>query len=216
MQDINQEVTDVEFKEIPVEKKEEAQATFNPVSYLTNALNTAGLTEAAAAWVMNIDPRAETAEDEKERIFFANRALRLFLAEQPDRDNITPRMLLADGIDGVKWAALMEQGVIPWLKNEFDKKGKRVKPEANDDGNNPISARSDGDIDDYNQKVASGEIVPADEASIAVPGSEAMADDALDLAAAESPCNVTKEMVGLPSDQAPIIPADPAPGTVEY
>jgi hypothetical protein len=127
MQD-NQTVTDVAFTETP--REEAATPFFNPVTFLTQAFENAGLFHAAAVWAEDIDPRAETAEGEKDRIFFANRALRLFLAEVPDRENITPRMLLADGIDGVKWVALMEQGVIPWLQNQFDKKGKRVAPEA--------------------------------------------------------------------------------------
>ena len=118
-------VTDVAFVEI---KKDEKPA-FNPAVFLTEALAGAGLKEAALGWSVGIDPRVETAENEKDRIFFANRALRLFLAEIEDRENITPRMLLADGIDSVKWCALMEQGVIPWLLNQFDKKGKRIADE---------------------------------------------------------------------------------------
>ena len=120
------EITDVEFTEI---KKEPAAASFNPAVFLTEALISNGLIDAAKSWSIGIDPRAETAESEKDRIFFANRALRLFLAEIEGRDNITPRMLLADGIDSIKWMALIEQGVIPWLLNQFDSKGKRVVPE---------------------------------------------------------------------------------------
>lgn len=123
-------ITDVAFTEI---KREEGATFFNPVVFLTDVLTSNGLSEAAAIWVQGIDPRAQTAESEKDRIFFANRALRLFLAEVEDRENITPRMLLADGIDSVKWCALMEQGVIPWLLNQFDKKGKRVAPEVEAD-----------------------------------------------------------------------------------
>ena len=129
-------VTDVAFVEI---KKDEKPA-FNPAVFLTEALIAANLEDAAIKWSVGIDPRVETAESEKDRIFFANRALRLFLAEIEDRENITPRMLLADGIDSVKWCALMEQGVIPWLLNQFDKKGKRIADEeqtnaANSSGN---------------------------------------------------------------------------------
>ena len=134
-------ITDVAFVEI---KKEEQKPFFNPVEFLTNALHQAGFTD-ADLWHKDIDPRAETAEDEKERIFFANRALRLFLAEVGgDRDNITPRMLLADGIDGIKWIALMEQGVIPWLLNQFDKKGKRVTPEVEAD---PVGCTEPGSVE---------------------------------------------------------------------
>lgn len=123
----NKEITDVEFTEVT---KEEAAPIFNPVVFLTEALTAKGLTEAAAKWVQDIDPRAQSAESEKDRIFFANRALRLYLAEIEGRDNVTPRMLLADGIDSVKWIALMEQGIIPWLLGQFDKKGKRVTSEG--------------------------------------------------------------------------------------
>ena len=123
----NQTVTDVAFTETT---REEAVALFNPVTHLTATMEAAGLTDAAAKWTLGIDPRAQSAEGEKDRIFFANRSLRLFLAEIEDRENITPRMLLADGIDSPKWIALMEQGIIPWLLNQFDKKGKRVSPEA--------------------------------------------------------------------------------------
>ena len=124
----DKEIVDVEFTEI---KKEEGAtaSNFNPAVFLTQALIDAGLIDEATKWSIGIDPRAETAESEKDRIFFANRALRLFLAEVEGRDNVTPRMLLADGIDAVKWMALMEQGVIPWLLNQFDKKGKRIAPE---------------------------------------------------------------------------------------
>ena len=125
MQTPENNITDVEFKEVPTET---AAPFFNPVAYLTEALTAAKHPE-PLAWTKDCDPRAETALEEKERIFFANRALRLYLAEQTDRENLSPRMLLADGIDGVKWAALMDQGVIPWLMNQFDAKGKRIKPE---------------------------------------------------------------------------------------
>lgn len=191
MQDLKQEVTDVEFTETTVDETDTIPVQqFDPVGFLTNLLKQNGLIAASAAWKQNIDSRAYSAEKEEERIFFTNRALRLFLAEQTDRENITPRMLLADGIDGVKWSALIEQGIIPWLMNQFDKKGKRVQPEAvsseqtqstppweslpevpekfqpgshvKPDDDNRISARSDGDIDDYNAKVASGEIVAED------------------------------------------------------
>lgn len=144
------DITDVAFVEI---KKEEQKPFFNPVEFLTNALHQAGFTD-ADLWHKDIDPRAETAEDEKERIFFANRALRLFLAEVGgDRDNITPRMLLADGIDSVKWIALMEQGVIPWLLNQFDKKGKRVTPEVEAD---PVGCTETGSSE---QRDPTGEMV---------------------------------------------------------
>lgn len=133
-------VTDVAFVEI---KKDEKPA-FNPAVFLTEALIAANLEDAAIKWSVGIDPRVETAESEKDRIFFANRALRLFLAEIEDRENITPRMLLADGIDSVKWCALMEQGVIPWLLNQFDKKGKRVTPEVEAD---PVGCTETGSVE---------------------------------------------------------------------
>lgn len=131
MQNLNtQDVTDVEFKEVPVEKPAAAEV-FNPVAYLDNALRANRLENSVDAWKRDLDPRAETAEDEKERIFFANRALRLFIAEIPNCDNIAPRMLLADGIDGVKWSALIDRGVIPWMLGLFDEKtGKRIDKSA--------------------------------------------------------------------------------------
>lgn len=129
------QVTDVEFTEVNRDESafKEETPLFNPVDFLTMALHQAGYPE-PTAWYKGIDVRAETADSEKDRIFFANRALRLFLAEVENRENITPRMLLADGIDSPKWMALMEQGVIPWLMNQFDKKGKRVASDGGDTG----------------------------------------------------------------------------------
>lgn len=126
MQDIKQDVTDVEFTEVQNEPAQPAAAIFNPVEHLVNALTQSGYAE-PRAWTKHLDPRAETAENEKDRIFFANRALRLYLAEVPERENISPRMLLADGIDSAKWCALMEQGVIPWLMGAFNERGDRVQ-----------------------------------------------------------------------------------------
>lgn len=158
MQEKN-EIVDVEFTEV---KREPAAAPmFNPAVFLTEALIKAGLTEAAVQWCQNIDPRAETAESEKDRIFFANRALRLFLAEIEGRDNITPRMLIADGIDSVKWIALMEQGIIPWLLGQFDKKGKRVAPEAEQ----AEAARGETPVMHHIDEAA---FVPGEEATTAV------------------------------------------------
>lgn len=122
------DITDVEFKEIPTESST-PEGFFNPVNYLTDALREAGYHD-PEGWTKNIDVRAANAVEEKDRIFFANRALRLYLAEIEGRENISPRMLLADGIDSVKWKALMDQGVIPWLLNQFDAKGKRKTEEA--------------------------------------------------------------------------------------
>lgn len=129
MQEANQQVSDVEFTETPKADAPAAPEPFMPAVFLTKALIEAGYPE-PTAWMKDIDPLVETHEDEKQRIFFANRALRLFLAEIADRDNITPRMVLADGIDSIKWSALMTQGIVPWLMNEFDEKtGKRKKAE---------------------------------------------------------------------------------------
>lgn len=115
-------ITDVEFKEVAAAPIE----FFNPVTYLINALQSAGHKE-PNAWTLDLDPRAETVEDEKERIFFTNRAVRLYMAEQTERENITARLLLADGIDKIKYCALVEQAIVPWLMGEFDEKGKRVE-----------------------------------------------------------------------------------------
>lgn len=127
MQNQNEQITDVEFKEVPTGPVA-AEAPFDPAVYLTNALMVAGHPD-PAAWAKHIDPRAQTAEKETDRLFFTNRSLRLYLSEQEDRENISPRMLLAEGLNNVDWTALMDQGIVPWLMNQFDKKGKRIKPE---------------------------------------------------------------------------------------
>jgi hypothetical protein len=124
MQDNN--ITDVEFKEVPTETA--AAATNNiflPADYVVNALAAAGHPN-PQAWALHIDPRVETAEEEKDRIFFANRALRLYISEQESPDNISPRMLLAEGIPSSKWCALIDKGIVPWLMGQFDKKGQRI------------------------------------------------------------------------------------------
>lgn len=118
-------ITDVDFKEVPT-NNEVSEDAFDPADYLISALQSAGHPD-PAAWTKDMDPRARTAPEEKDRIFFANRAIRLYLAEHGERENITPRLLLAEGIGKVKWAALMEQGVVPWLMNKFDAKGKIIK-----------------------------------------------------------------------------------------
>lgn len=124
MQDNN--ITDVEFKEVPTET---AAATtsefFLPANYLINALTAAGHPN-PTAWALHIDPRVETAEEEKDRIFFANRALRIYLSEQEAADTISVRMLLAEGIPAAKWCALVDKGIVPWLMGQFDEKGQRI------------------------------------------------------------------------------------------
>lgn len=127
-QDTNNNVTDVEFKEVPVEGQEAATAApaeqlFNPVAYLTTALFNAGHPN-PSAWALHIDPRAETAEEVKERIFFANRALRLYMSEQDVPDNISPRLTIADGIGVKQWTALVDQSYVKWLMGQFDEKGR--------------------------------------------------------------------------------------------
>lgn len=134
------QIIDTEVTEV----KEEAPF-FNPVEFLTNALRAADYVD-PTGWRNNIDPRAEIAEDERERIFFANRALRLFLSEVEGRENISPRMLLADGIDSDKWIALMEQGVIPWLMNQFDNRGKRITQETEAEAEQPTMEDTDPEI----------------------------------------------------------------------
>jgi hypothetical protein len=116
----NNNVTDVEFKEIPAAAAEMKDSGFQPVEYLSQALLAAGHPD-PTGWTKDIDPRAVTAEEEKDRIFFANRALLLYLAEQEDRENVTVRMLVTTGVDGAKWAAIAEQGIVPWLMGKFDK-----------------------------------------------------------------------------------------------
>lgn len=90
---------------------------WNPVEWLTKALADAGYPN-PSAWTLDIDPRAETDADEDTRIFFANRALILFLSEVKDRENISPRLLLADGVGRQRWEALMLKGLIPWLMHK--------------------------------------------------------------------------------------------------
>lgn len=159
-------ITDVDFKEVATEAVTETEVVlFDPVDYLTGALRDAGHPN-PTAWTLDIDPRAQTAPSDKDRIFFANRALCLYVSEHEGRENITPRLLLVDGIDKVKWAALMEQGIVPWLMNKFDAKGKIIKADtptidatdlegkevtitANDGGpvaNEDGSARQEGDF----------------------------------------------------------------------
>lgn len=123
-------VTDVDFKEVKPTPEVKADSGFQPVDYLSQSLLNAGHPE-PTAWTLHIDPRAVTAEDEKERIFFANRALRLYIAEHTDQENVTPRMLVSDGIDATKWAALADQGIVPWLMGKFaDKTAGKEEPKA--------------------------------------------------------------------------------------
>lgn len=123
MQDNN--ITDVEFKEIPAPGTTAAETDFNPAQYVINALTAAGHPN-PTAWALHVDPRVETAEKEVDRIFFANRALRLYISEQEVADNISPRMLLAEGIPAGKWCALVDKGLVPWLMGQFDSKGQRI------------------------------------------------------------------------------------------
>lgn len=101
-------------------KAADPHANFNPVTYLIEALTKAGHPK-PAAWTQDIDLRAHTAEKVEDRIFFANRALRLYISEHLDMENITPRMILAEGIAVSKWIALMEQGAVKWLMGKFKK-----------------------------------------------------------------------------------------------
>lgn len=167
--EVKSNVTDVEFKEVPTEAKEEVHQIFNPFLFLTDALIKAGYPD-PVGWSAGIDSRVETADNEKDRIFFANRALRLYLAEVEGRENISPRMLLADGIDSVKWAALMEQGIIPWLMNQFDKKGKRMKSEDTTDEKDEVLGQTPPDTEESlaaAELIAQGFTSSTDDVSIA-------------------------------------------------
>ena len=117
----------------PVTQEElEAQnphADFNPVTYLIEALTKAGHPN-PTAWTKDLDPRSQTAEKVEDRMFFVNRAIRLYISEHLDMENITPRMILAEGIAVSKWIALMEQGVVKWLMGKFNKKPEVVQEET--------------------------------------------------------------------------------------
>jgi hypothetical protein len=133
MQESTNTVTDVEFKEVEekVVAQEEAKpevpyADFNPVTYMIEALTKAGHPN-PTAWTLDIDPRAQNAEKVEDRIFFTNRALHLYVAEHVERENITPRMIFAEGLPVPKWIALMEQGIVKWLMGKFDKKTEEKK-----------------------------------------------------------------------------------------
>lgn len=125
-----QTITDVDFKEVPKEEVAPTAPTddkpFDPAVYLTEALTRAGH-PAPAEWLKDVDPRVQTATEENDRLFFANRAIRLYMSEQDVNDNISPRLLLAEGIGSVNWCAVVDEGIVPWLMGEFNKKGKRVK-----------------------------------------------------------------------------------------
>lgn len=119
-------ITDVEFKDVPAQQPEAAadvKQEFNPVEYLSQALLNAGHPE-PTAWAKDIDPQAVTHEEENKRIFFTNRALHLYLAEQDVPDNITVRMTLADGVGATKWSAIIDKAIVPWIMGKFDDKGK--------------------------------------------------------------------------------------------
>lgn len=163
MQEPNQDIQDVDFKDVPA--TEPAVAPFQPAAYLTTALARAGYHD-PEGWLKDADPLVATHEEEKQRIFFANRALRLYLAEIAERENISPRLLLADGIDATRWCALMDQGIVPWLMNEFDSKGKRVKPEP-----------KAGDVVDTGEGEAGTPDQPAVDSELVQPAADAQDDD---------------------------------------
>lgn len=109
------DVTDVEFKEVPTEPQ---VPNFDPAAYLTKAFKDAGF-EDADAWTKDIDPRALVLNNglsDKHRIFFVNRALRLFIAEVDTKDNSTVRMVIVDAVTPEQWSSLIDQGFIPWIK----------------------------------------------------------------------------------------------------
>ena len=97
----------------------EAQADlFDPVGFVCIELKRAG-SETPEAWAKHIDPRAQTEPDELARIFFTNRALRLYMSEQAGRNHMEARLLLADGISVADWKSIVSKGVVPWILNKL-------------------------------------------------------------------------------------------------
>lgn len=99
---------------------------FRPADFLTNALKEAGHPN-PDAWAESLHPGAHTEEKVEHRIFHVNRALRLYMSEQKDRDNtMQARQLLSDGIDEDTWRAIVNRGVVPWLMNTLPVKKNAV------------------------------------------------------------------------------------------
>ena len=95
------------------------QEAFMPAEFLTNALRQEGY-ENPEAWTANLDPRCtDPTIKPQERIFFVNRALRLYMSEQEGRNHMEARMLLAEGLTVEEWSAIVTRGVVPWLLNKL-------------------------------------------------------------------------------------------------
>lgn len=106
-----------------------ADTLFNPVEFLCSELERAGSTD-LTCWMKHIDPRATTEPDEMARIFFANRALRLYMAEQEGRNHMEARLLLADGIPVADWKSIVSKGVVPWILNKLPVNKKQLAAAA--------------------------------------------------------------------------------------
>lgn len=159
---------------------------WNPVEWLTKALADAGYPN-PSAWTLDIDPRAETDADEDTRIFFANRALILFLSEVKDRENISPRLLLADGVGRQRWEALMLKGLIPWLMH---KEAIELAPESD-----PVELPV-GDVD---PQANMGADVPNEPTGVRIPDELQRAqyqDPALDAQAGEGAQEFAEKLMG--------------------
>lgn len=99
--------------------QEQKAEVFLPAQFLTNALAEAGH-ENPQAWQRDLDSRCnDTTLKPEERIFFVNRALRLYMSEQEGRNHMEARMLLADGLTVEEWSAIVVRGVVPWLLNKL-------------------------------------------------------------------------------------------------
>lgn len=117
---IEQETIQIEEAVIKAEVPFE-QEPFSPATYLTEQLIEQGMdAQTARAWMKGLDPRAETAENVKDRIFFVNRALRLYMSEQFNGSDgvsgtMNARLLVTDGIEEDAWKLLIKNGVASWL-----------------------------------------------------------------------------------------------------
>lgn len=96
-----------------------SQEAFMPAEFLTKLLREEGHAD-PEAWAVDLDPRcSDPSIKVQERIFFVNRALRLYMSEQEGRNHMDARMLLADGLQVDEWSAIVVRGVVPWLMNKL-------------------------------------------------------------------------------------------------
>lgn len=90
------------------------EATFDAPGFVCQELEKAGY-ENPTDWLRDADQRmSDLTLPVKERIFFVNRALRLHMSEQVDRNHMEARMLIADGLELGDWVSIIVRGVVPW------------------------------------------------------------------------------------------------------